>query len=185
MSADAKGMDDIYFQCGVTTRACRAGDAHDTEVRMEKRWDQEEQEGTPMRVVQWVQAVLGPEQAPPCSGGDWKAIQMYFRDGVVLCRLSNKLLAAAGQPKQKFRARVNSSFHARGNIDIFVNGCKAFGLEPSFIFEPSDIVEGRKGPLCNVIHCLHQLGRLANLRGFQPIYQIPKPPKADWALDDE
>ena len=36
MSADARGMDDIYFQCGVTTRAPKAGDAHDTEVRMEK-----------------------------------------------------------------------------------------------------------------------------------------------------
>lgn len=183
MSA-VRGMDDIYFQCGVSTRAPRAGDAHDTEVKMEKRWDQEEQEGTPLRVVQWMQSVLGSEVAA-CAGTDWKSIQMYMRDGSVLCRLMNKLLAAAGLPKNRFRAHCNSSFHARGNIDQFVLGLKQFGLSDRFIFEPSDLVEGRKGQLCNVIACLHQLGRLANLRGFQPIYQIPKPPKADWALDDE
>jgi len=83
-----------------------------------------------------------------------------------------------------FRAKAPSSFVAMSNVEGFVNAAKQYGVPETSLFQTSDLAEGRKGPLLNVINCLNILGKLANSRGFQPKYEIVAPPKADWGLAD-
>ena len=78
-----------------------------------------------------------------------------FSDG---CRLMNRLLKAAGMPTVLYRTKAPSSFVALSNIESFVAAAKAFGVPETSLFQPSDLVDGRKGPLLYVLNCLNQLG---------------------------
>lgn len=167
----------------VSLRALKAGDAFETERKLQKRYDDEEKLGTQQRIIEWLNTVLAGE-VHPCPALDWHSIQGHIRDGVILCKLMNKLLIADGQPKIKYRARVNSGFVALSNFENFLEGAKRYGVKQMSLFEPSDVYEGRKGPLLSVVFCLNQLGKMANEKGFQPRYYIPEPRKADWAIDD-
>lgn len=164
-------------------RALKAGDAFETERKLQRRYDEEEKLGTQQRIMEWINTVLAGE-VHPCTDMDWKSIQNHLRDGVILCKLVNKLMISDNMPKIRYRARVNSGFVAMSNFENFLDGAKRYGVNEMSLFEPSDVYEGRKGPLINAIFCLNQLGKLANEKGFQPRYYIPEPRKADWAIDD-
>jgi len=73
-------------------------------------------------------------------------------------RLMNRLLKAAGMPTILYRTKAPSSFVALSNIESFVAACKAFGVPETSLFQPSDLVDGRKGPLLYVLNCINQLG---------------------------
>lgn len=73
-------------------------------------------------------------------------------------RLINRLLKAAGMPTVLYRTKAPSSFVALSNIESFVAAAKAFGVPETSLFQPSDLVDGRKGPLLYVLNCLNQLG---------------------------
>ena len=76
-----------------------------------------------------------------------------------LCdRLMNRLLKAAGMPTVLYRTKAPSSFVALSNIESFVAAAKAFGVPETSLFQPSDLVDGRKGPLLFVLNCINQLG---------------------------
>ena len=70
----------------------------------------------------------------------------------------NRLLKAAGMPTVLYRTKAPSSFVALSNIESFVAAAKAFGVPETSLFQPSDLVDGRKGPLLYVLNCLNQLG---------------------------
>lgn len=159
-------------------RATKAGDAFRLEEKFEQRYDEEEKLGTPQRVMTWLSQVLGSE-APPCSGHGWQDIQTYLKDGVVLCKLINKLSTSVGKPTTTFKAKATSSFVALSNIENFNNAAKDFGVPATALFQPPDLYEGRKGAMVNVINCLNQLGFVANTKGIQPKYEGVTPPKAE------
>ena len=73
-------------------------------------------------------------------------------------RLMNRLLKAAGMPTVMYRTKAPSSFVALSNIESFVAAAKAFGVPETSLFQPSDLVDGRKGPLLYALNCLNQLG---------------------------
>jgi len=158
-------------------RAAKAGDAYRTEAKFEARYDEEEKLGTPAAVLAWVSKVLGSEM-PSCNN-DWQSIQQALKDGVVLCKLINKLLTFAGLPTTTFKAKATSSFVAMSNIENFNNAAKEFGVPQTALFQTPDLVEGRKAPMLNVINCLNQLGFVANAKGFNPKYEGIAPPKAE------
>ncbi|KAK2174997.1 hypothetical protein NP493_755g02011 [Ridgeia piscesae] len=150
----------------MSVRAKRAGDAFDVERKLEKRYEQEDELGTPLRIVQWINSALNGV-GEPCQSAEWQAIQQYLKDGVVLCRLMNRLLEDAGMPKITFRPKAKIVFVALANIEKFLVASREYGVPEMSLFEPTDLVEGRKGPLVHVVDCLDRLGSLANARGFQ------------------
>ena len=78
-------------------------------------------------------------------------------------RLMNRLLKAAGMPTVLYRTKAPSSFVALSNIESFVAAAKAFGVPETSLFQPSDLVDGRKGPLLYVLNCINQLGLIVRI----------------------
>lgn len=168
----------------MSVRSTKSGDAFDHDMKLQRRYDKEEQLGTPQKIIQWITQVLGTKDNLPTNGTyDWRAVHNFLKDGVILCKLMNRLLKAAGMPTIVYRTKAPSSFVALSNIESFVAAAKAFGVPETSLFQPSDLVDGRKGQLMFVLNCLNQLGNLANLRGFTPKYEGIAPPKPDWAND--
>jgi len=159
------------------TRAPKAGDAYRTEAKNEARYDEEEKLGTVTAVLSWISKVLGGD-AGQCKGTDHQSVHEYMKDGVLLCKFINKLNASAGKPAQKFTAKANTSFVAMANIENFNTGCKDFGVPSTALFQTTDLYEGRKAPMLNVINCLNQLGFVANQKGFTPKFEGIAPPKS-------
>jgi len=75
----------------------------------------------------------------------------------------NRLLKAADMPTVLYRTKAPSSFVALSNIESFVAAAKAFGVPETSLFQPSDLVDGRKGPLLYVLNCLNQLGIIVRI----------------------
>lgn len=168
----------------MSLRAPRAGDQYYVEKALEKRYDDEEKAGLPRRVIEWIVRVMGGQVSAPPSL-DARSVHNFFKDGVVLCKLINVLLKAAGMPTVPFRKKANAAFVALSNLDSFLGAARAFGISEVALFQPSDLYEGRKGHLLNALNCLDALGRLSNLKGFRPEYEEAVPPKADWCKEDD
>jgi hypothetical protein len=150
---------------------------------MQKRYDTEEEVGVPQKIVEWIIKVVGPVNNGPANGVyDWRAVHALLKDGVVLCKLMNRLSKHVGLPTVSYRPSAPSSFVAIANIDSFAIAARQYGLPELSMFLSSDLYEGRKGQLINVIQSLNQLGKIANARGFTPAYEAPSPPKPDWAM---
>jgi len=158
-------------------RAAKVGDAYRTEQKFEARYDEEEKLGTPAAIITWMSKVLGSDLGTT-PATDWQSIHNHLKDGVVLCKLINKLNTFAGKPTVK-AGKATSSFSALSNIENFNLGAKDFGVPATALFQPPDLYEGRKAPMLNVINCLNQLGFVANSKGFTPKYEGPAPPKAE------
>jgi len=157
-------------------RAAKVGDAYRTEAKNEARYDDEEKLGTVTAILTWISKVLGGE-AGHCKGTDSQSVHEYLKDGVLLCKLINKLNASAGKPAQTFKAKATSSFVAMANIENFNTGCRDFGVPTTALFQTTDLYEGRKAPMLNVINCLNQLGFVSNSKGYTPKFEGIAPPK--------
>ncbi|CAD5125370.1 DgyrCDS13609 [Dimorphilus gyrociliatus] len=167
----------------MANRACKAGDAFQTEKKLEKKYEEEENLGTPKRIAEWINTVLAEELSVKCTDISYQGLHIFLKDGVVLCKLINKLLENDGFPKVSFRSKATTAFVAMNNIENFNKGAYNFGLPETALFQTTDLYEGRKGPMLNVINCLSQMGMIANAKGFEPIFNTGQAPKADWAKD--
>jgi len=149
-------------------RARKSGIGAQIEKKMEESYDREEEAGTTEAIMLWINAVVAGDHE---SIGDssFKKLSSGLRDGVMLCKLANKLLESEGKPAIKFSKKCVSPFVARTNIENFNKGCDAYGLVKEFQVQTDDLYEGRKGPFVNVINCLHSLGMLANGKGHDSV----------------
>ncbi|CAL1528310.1 unnamed protein product [Lymnaea stagnalis] len=150
-------------------RAKKSGIGAEIEKKLELRYDQEEAAGTMNAILVWINAITAGEHESIANQSQ-KELHRCLRDGVMLCKLINKLLASEGKPKVSFQKKVASPFVAMGNIEAFNKGCTDYGLSKEFLCQSTDLWEGRKGPFLNVINCIHSLGFLANSKGFDPTY---------------
>ncbi|KAK7486364.1 hypothetical protein BaRGS_00022412 [Batillaria attramentaria] len=150
-------------------RAKKSGIGAEIDKKLEMRYDQEEEAGTTKAVQIWVNTVLQGEHEPIPSYSQ-RELHKSLRDGVMLCKLINKLLESDGKSKVHVQKKVASMFVAYTNIENFNNGCLEYGLAKEFTVQSADLWEGRKGPFLNVINCLHSLGFLANSKGFPVMY---------------
>jgi hypothetical protein len=123
-------------------------------------------------------ATLGSEH-PACPSSQWRKIQFWFRDGVVLCKFINKLRERSGLPPVKYQGNAHVPLVAMDNIDAFVKGAVEYGLPNSYAFPSNDLYEAHKGTFYNVIRCLDQLGVEANKKGFSPSYQHVEAPQTN------
>jgi hypothetical protein len=150
-------------------RAKKSGIGAEIERKLENKYDQEEAAGTMNAIVVWINAIVVGDHEP-IANHSHKELHRSLRDGVMLCKVINKLLASEGKGKVNFQKKVASLFVAMGNIESFNKGCTDYGLNTEFLFQSGDLWEGRKGPFLNVINGIHSLGFLANSKGFQPTY---------------
>jgi len=150
-------------------RARKSGIGADIDKKMEESYDREEAAGTTNAIMIWINAVVSGEHES-IPNFSQKELHRCLRDGIMLCKLINKLLESDGKPKIKFSSKCASPFVARTNIENFSKGCGAYGLVKEFHIQSDDLYEGRKGPFVNVINGLHSLGMHANSKGFDPTY---------------
>ncbi|ELU06754.1 hypothetical protein CAPTEDRAFT_221625 [Capitella teleta] len=167
-------------------RASKSGDAYRTEKKLEEKYDEQEALGTPTCVIDWINGVLAGDVASALSlddakrGSSWEAIAAYLKDGVILCMLINKLRLAAGLSKQSFQKKAKTPFVAMQNVENFNQAAKEYGVPETALFQTTDITDGRKASMVNVLNCLSQLGFVANTKGYEPKFTPPGAPKADF-----
>lgn len=108
-------------------------------------------------VLEWIFAVLGE----PVPSGDYENI---LRDGIVLCKLANKLTPGA---IKKIQER-GTNFQLMENVQRFQAAIKKYGVPEEEIFQTADLFERRNIP--QVTLCLYSLGRITQKH---PEYQGP------------
>jgi len=109
---------------------------------MVQRNKEQEQE-----VLEWIFAVLG-EKVP---AGNYEDI---LRDGIVLCKLANKLTPGC---IKKIQER-GTNFQLMENVQRFQAAIKKYGVPEEEIFQTADLFERRNIPQVTV--CLYSLGRI-------------------------
>lgn len=159
-------------------KAKKAGQTLQAQKKQEEKYDLIESIQTPERVVTWMNAVLGSDVIP-CPNTQWRKIQFWMRDGVVLCKFVNKLRETTGLPPVKYQGNAHVPLVAMDNIDAFVKGAVEYGLPSSYAFPSNDLYEAHKGTFYNVIRAIDQLGVEANKKGFSPSYQHAELPQAN------
>ncbi|XP_045174180.1 transgelin-3-like isoform X4 [Mercenaria mercenaria] len=153
-----------------TNRVQKVGVAYEVEKKLEQNYDREEAAGTPTHIINWMNAICDGEH-DPIPNTDWKGFNTHLKDGVMLCKLINKLLKADGKSPIQFQKKVMSPFVAMTNIENFNKGCESYGLAKEFTFQSGDLVELRKAGFFNTLNCLSSLGMLANTKEVSPKYQ--------------
>jgi len=156
-------------------KAKKAGATLAAQRKQEEKYDNEEKLGTPDRIVEWMNATLGAD-VPPCPSSQWRKMQFWLRDGVVLCKFINKIREAVNLAPIKYQGNAHVALVAQDNIDTFCKAAIEYGLPEAAAFPPLDLYEAHKGTFFNVITCLNKLGYEANKKGFSPKYQYVEPP---------
>jgi len=98
-------------------------------------------------VLNWIEAVLG-EKLPAGAYED------VLRDGIVLCRLINKIVPGSVNKIQT----SGGSFKLMENIQRFQASLKKYGVPEEEIFQTADLYERRNIP--QVTLCINALARL-------------------------
>uniref|UniRef100_A0A6B2E5L3 Putative calponin/transgelin n=1 Tax=Phlebotomus kandelakii TaxID=1109342 RepID=A0A6B2E5L3_9DIPT len=107
-------------------------------------------------VLNWIGEVLGEKLS-----GDYENV---LRDGVVLCKLINKIVPGS---VKKIQER-GTNFQLMENIQRFQAAIKKYGVPEEEIFQTADLFERRNVP--QVTLCLYSLGRITQLH---PEYNGP------------
>jgi len=98
-------------------------------------------------VMGWIQAVLGE----PLPAG---ALEDVLKDGVVLCKMMNKL-----QPESVKKIQTKgTNFQLMENIQRFQAAMKKYGVPEEEIFQTADLFERRN--ISQVVLSLYSLGRI-------------------------
>ncbi|XP_065834050.1 muscle-specific protein 20-like [Oscarella lobularis] len=149
------------------SRAEKSGIGADIQKKMEAKYDQAVEEGTPQRVVAWINAVVGSDHAP-CPGHSAEEIAAHLKSGVVLCKLMNRLVGNSSLKAKDSTQR----FVCMGQIESFVKKAESFfGMKPTETFQANDLYEGIKANMINIVNCLHEVGLRANAKGIVPKYE--------------
>lgn len=69
---------------------------------------------------------------------DGEHLSVMLQDGQMLCILANAIDPVANIKVNK----LNTVFHSKANIRLFIEWCKAKGLRDADIFQPDDLIDG-------------------------------------------
>jgi len=100
-------------------------------------------------ILNWIEAVIG-EKLPAGAYED------VLRDGVILCRLINKIAPGSVNKIQT----SGGSFKLMENIQRFQASLKKYGVPEEEIFQTADLYERRNIP--QVTLCIYALARLVS-----------------------
>jgi hypothetical protein len=98
-------------------------------------------------VLEWIFAILGE----PVPKGDYEDI---LKNGVVLCKLANKMVAGSVKKIQE----KGTNFQLMENVQRFQAFLKKYGVPEEEIFQTADLFERRN--IAQVTLCLYALARL-------------------------
>ncbi|TYZ63515.1 hypothetical protein PybrP1_012818 [[Pythium] brassicae (nom. inval.)] len=69
---------------------------------------------------------------------DGEHLSVVLQDGQLLCQLANAL-----DPRAQLKVnRLNTVFHAKANVRLFGDWCRAQGLADADVFQPDDLADG-------------------------------------------
>lgn len=69
---------------------------------------------------------------------DGEHLSVVLQDGQLLCQLANAL-----DPHAQLKVnRLNTVFHAKANVRLFADWCRAQGLADADVFQPDDLADG-------------------------------------------
>ena len=90
-----------------------------------------------------------------------------FKDGLILCRLMNKL-----SPKiiEKYCKNPKQPFQQMENLEFVNHAMRDYGVQSEYIFVTTDLHQGRN--LYTVQLCLRCLGDKATAKGFTPAFKL-------------
>lgn len=71
---------------------------------MEAKYDAALEEGTPQKVIEWVNAVLAGHH-DPCPGFQAEQVAVYFKNGVALCKSVDCVVDINGGHRQSVLVR--------------------------------------------------------------------------------
>jgi len=100
------------------------------------------------QVLDWIDALTGEKK------GDKELYEDFLRDGLVLCKLINKLRPGSVKRTAK---KGSGNFALMENVSAFQRGVKAYGVPDEEIFQTCDLFERRNIP--QVTMSLFALGR--------------------------
>lgn len=114
-------------------------------------------------IREWIEEIT-VEKLPQGSFAD------IMKDGVVLCKLVNIILATEASVAIKCPSRSNLSFFQMENIAYFINKAKMLGVPDDECFQTIDLYEAKN--LKQVFTCLYSLSRNLYKRGRTDIRVI-------------
>lgn len=103
------------------------------------------------QALEWIEANMGEPL-------DKKPYDDLLKDGIVLCKLMNKLLPGS---VKKIDTK-GGGFALMQNIERFQEAARKYGVPPSEVFQTVDLWEKKNIP--QVTLCIHALGRVAQTR---------------------
>jgi len=121
----------------------------------------------------WLEEVLGRkfeydgEEEGHAAPKDQLQFATLLKDGSILCELINKL--EPGSVKKI--NTMNAPFKQRENIEMYLKGCKAYGLSEQDLFQVNDLFENKN--LYMVVDNLWTLGGLTQKKGWSgPVFGV-------------
>ncbi|KAH3757214.1 hypothetical protein Pelo_10944 [Pelomyxa schiedti] len=112
-------------------------------------------------VGKWVSEATGSQASEATLDSD-------LADGRALCNLANKIKENSVSHIRPADDAVNTIFDSLHNAQAFLNACQAFGLAPSDLFLPCDLISRKNLP--RVVGCLAKLGHIVSQNHFTPEY---------------
>jgi len=103
----------------------------------------------------WIEAVLGKTM-------DKDTLQLWLKDGTILCELVNTIVKK--KKVKKIHKSGSMSFMERENIVAYLNCCKKNGMKSGDCFVTKDLYEDDN--MVSVIDQIHSLGSLAKDLGY-------------------
>ncbi|XP_041475112.1 muscle-specific protein 20-like isoform X1 [Lytechinus variegatus] len=110
----------------------------------------------------WVEQVVGEPLKDQEIGSHHFAESL--KDGVVLCKLINKIVAHFGSPQIKKINTSSMAFKQMENIGNFVKFAEEFGVPKESLFQTVDLYEERDVGM--VVTCLDRLAGVATKKGY-------------------
>lgn len=121
----------------------------------------------------WLEEVLGRkfeyegEEAGQTGPKDQLQFATLLKDGSILCELINKLEPGSVKKINTMKA----PFKQRENIEMYLKGCKAYGLSEQDLFQVNDLYEHKN--LYMVVDNLWTLGGLTQKKGWSgPVFGV-------------
>jgi hypothetical protein len=136
-------------------RADKSGLSRDIQRKLDSKYDIDAE----VQCRAWIEEVLNDKLSHQEVGKH--NFQNCLKDGRVLCRLLNKL---NGEDLIKKINSQKMAFKQMENIELFIKGCKTFGLKDGDIFQTADLYESQD--MSQVLITIYALSNVSIKNGW-------------------
>ncbi|CAH1798342.1 unnamed protein product [Owenia fusiformis] len=149
-------------------RASKSGLSRDTHKKIQSKYDKV----LALECLEWLRETAnesledGDYELEFDTDGSPGELYNILRDGCVLARVINSLMPCT-IPHKKYAIPSKLAFKHMELIELFIIGCKEFGVSDHDVFQTCDLYEQQNLP--QVLTCIQALGRKARSKGFSGI----------------